>query len=87
MGVVGDADGGRVEVDAVCDDAVVGLWEVWGLVGEEAEEARVAVVEGAHGVEEVGYHAGAVGEGFEALFVGCVGVADGEDYVVVVVVR
>lgn len=54
MRVPRDLDRGGVDVDAVCDDAEVGLrLDGAGRGAQQAEDAWVAVVQGPHGVEEV----------------------------------
>lgn len=65
-------------MDAVCYDAKVGTG-AGGGGAEGAKWAGVAVVQRAHGVEEVGYHCGARGDGREGLFVGGFGVPHAED--------
>ncbi len=68
-----------VQVHAVGDDGVVGPVRRR-LVAHEPGQARLAVVEGWHGVEDVRQCSGAGVQGGEAGVVGCGGVAERDGY-------
>ena len=70
-----------MEVNTVRDDTVARTAAL--ALAEHAEDTRVAVVEGAHSVEKVGNHAGALVGSCNGLLVSSVRVADGVDDVAV----
>ena len=70
---------GGVEVDAICYDPEIGTGKRLSEP-QNAEDAGVAVVQGAHGVEEVRYHGCARGDGERGFFVGGFCVPDRVDY-------
>ena len=79
VGVEGDLDRGGMEVDSVGDDPEVGTGKRFSEA-QDAEDARVAVVQRTHGVEEVRDHRCALRDGEAGFFVGGLGVAYRVDY-------
>lgn len=76
--VPGDLDRRRVQVDAVGDEAEEGFLGRGRRGAEEAENARIAMVQGPHGVEEVSDHLRAGVHGLGGFFKGGFGVSDGD---------
>jgi hypothetical protein len=74
-----DLDRGGVQVDSIRDDPEIGTGKRLSD-SEDAEDAWVAVVQGTHGVEEVGDHGCTLRDGEAGFFVGCLGVAYRVDY-------
>ncbi len=79
VGIECDLDRGGVEVDSVGYDPEVRSGKGFSD-SQDAEDARVAVVQGTHGVEEVRYHGCALRDGEAGFFVGGLGVAYRVDY-------
>jgi len=77
VGIVGDLDGGRVQMDAIGNHAVVRATTL--TLTQQTEDARVTVVEGTHGVKQVSDHACALVGRRDGLLVGGVRMADGVD--------
>lgn len=78
VGIEGNLDGSGVQVLAIGDDAEVRARQALGLA-EHAKDARVAVVQRPHGVEEVRDHGGPGRDGLGRVLVRGLGVADRED--------
>lgn len=68
--MVRNLNAGRVQMDAIGNQAVEGPFRLLRLLAQEPEDARVSVVKGPHGVKQVGDHSRAGREGVQGLFVG-----------------